>query len=307
MEAKIRERAEEIRDFSRFYTNFLGLVNQKILKTPYSLAEARVLLEIEHAGQCTAKDLSRKLNIDPGYLSRMLARFIRKELVSRWQSSSDARAKTLSLTEKGKQAFRNLSEASTLQISDILKQLPDFFQDRLVHHTREIKDILSGGKSSSFVIRTMKPGDIAYIAYRHAILYQQEYALTPMFEQYVLHSLVQFLESKPMGNIWVAEVEGNIAGFIGIVATDKDTAQLRWFGLGRRLMEIVLDYCRKNHFKHVFLWTFSELEAARHLYGAYGFVPTEKTPNDTWKEGVIEERWDLSLNGEHAICADETI
>jgi len=109
MDRNSEEFVAEIRDFNRFYTNFIGLVNRNILKSPYSLAEVRVLLEIDAAGRCTARDLTRKLDIDPGYLSRMLSRFTKNGLVEGSVSPSDGRAKILSLTDKGRDTFRQVS------------------------------------------------------------------------------------------------------------------------------------------------------------------------------------------------------
>ena len=304
MDAKMKERAAEIRDFNRFYTNIIGLVNRHILESPYSLAEARVLLEIDAAGQCTARDLIQKIDIDPGYLSRMLSRFIKNGLVAQSASSADGRAKILSLTVKGQDAFRHLSETSNLQIMQLLKQFPERDQRILLDSMQTIKAVLSRTADSEITIRTRRTGDMGYIAYRHAVLYQEEYGLKPVFEQYVMDGLLAFQKSQAEGEIWIAESGGRIAGFIGVVASDIDTAQLRWFliepefrglGLGRRLMTTAMDFCREKGFRHVFLWTFDELDAARHLYREYGFLPTERTGNDIWKDGVTEERWDLNL------------
>lgn len=304
MDAKMRERAAEIRDFNRFYTNITGLVNRHILESPYSLAEARVLLEIDAAGQCTARDLIQKIDIDPGYLSRMLSRFKKNGLVAQSASSADGRAKILSLTGKGQDAFRHLSETSNLQIMQLLKQFPEREQRKLLDSMQTIRTVLSRASDSEITIRTRRTGDMGYIAYRHAVLYQEEYGLKPVFEQYVMDGLLAFQKSQAVGEIWIAESGGRIAGFIGVVASDSDTAQLRWFliepefrglGLGRRLMTTAMDFCREKGFRHVFLWTFDELDAARHLYREYGFLPTERTGNDIWKDGVTEERWDLNL------------
>ena len=153
-------------------------------------------------------------------------------------------------------------------------------------------------------IRSFQPGDISYMACLHARVYVKEYGLDPIFEKSTLPGLLDFLESKRAGNIWVAESGNRIVGFIGIIGRDSETAQLRWFlvdpefrgmGLGRRLMTLAMDYCREQGFKHVFLWTFSELYIARHLYRTFGFSLTEKVPRDNWKKGLVDERWDLNI------------
>lgn len=167
-----------------------------------------------------------------------------------------------------------------------------------------IRYIMDSPKSEYVTVRTQKPGDAAYIAYRHCVLYEKEYGLGGTFEQYVLDSFVKYLERRSEGEIWVAECNGQIVGTIGIVGIDKSTAQLRWFliepefrgtGLGRQLMAVALDYCRQKKFSRVFLWTMQGLEVAYHLYSSYGFIPVEQVENNTWKSGVIEERWELLL------------
>jgi GNAT superfamily N-acetyltransferase len=142
------------------------------------------------------------------------------------------------------------------------------------------------------------------IAYRHCVLYEKEYGPGGIFEQYVLDSLVKYIEHRSDGEIWVAEYNGQIIGSIGVVSTDKSTAQLRWFlielefrgtGLGRQLMTIAVDYCKQKKFSRVFLWTMQGLKAAHHLYSSFGFIPVEQVENNTWKRGIVEERWELLL------------
>lgn len=305
MSKSIILRAEKIREFNRFYTNIIGLVNQTILESSYSLAEVRVMLEIDKSGICSATDLTKMLTIDAGYLSRMLNHMEKEQLLTREKSSTDRRAQTLTLTEKGKTTFHKLSDASTQQIIDLLNALPDSRQEKLVNHMHAVKDILTKQISGEISIRTGKPGDLGYIAYRHGVLYDLEYQLEPIFEAYVLESLLKYARSSQDGTIWIAENNGQVAGFIAIIRTDEELAQLRWFliepeyrgiGLGRRLMSTAMEYCREKQFKKVFLWTFKGLDAARTLYKSHGFTLAEQVPNDTWKLGVVEERWELTLS-----------
>lgn len=301
MSDDLKLRAMEIRQFNRFYTPIIGLINKTILESSYSLAESRVLLEINNNKQCTASDLTKLLQIDPGYLSRMLTRFIKERLVVKSKSSDDGRAQLLSLTDKGRNTFSELSDTSTIQITKILKRLPIRDQEDLVRYMKSIKNILS----QQISIRTQKAGDASYIAYRHCILYEKEYGLDQTFERYVLESLNKFLAERPVGNIWLAEYCGQIVGSIGIVGVSEKIAQLRWFliepefrgtGLGRQLMETAMDFCQQEDFNQVFLWTFQGLDAARHLYRTFGFEPTEQIENHTWKDSLIEEKWTTTLH-----------
>ncbi len=304
MSKSINLSVAKIREFNRFYTNIIGLVNKTVLESPYSLAEVRVMLEIDKAGTCTASDLIKLLTIDAGYLSRMLNRFEKEKLLSRGKLSTDKRTQTLSLTEKGESTFRNLSDASTQQIIDLLSPLSNGQQEKLVNYMDAIKEILTNQISGEITIRTGKPGDLGYIAYRHGVLYATEYQLEPVFESYVLEGLLKYARSSQGGITWIAESNGQIAGFIAIIRLNEESAQLRWFliepeyrgfGLGRRLMSIAMEYCREKRFKKVFLWTFKGLDAAGALYKKHGFRLTEQVSNDTWKRGVEEERWELTL------------
>lgn len=171
---------------------------------------------------------------------------------------------------------------------------------------RKTEQALTGEKVPTVNIRNYHAGDAGYIAYRHSVLYEKEYELEPIFEKYVLAGLLKYLENPASGEIWVAESDGKIGGFIAIIGVDENTAQLRWFliepefrgkGLGHKLVSEAIKYCRRKQFAKVFLWTFKGLDAARHLYNCEGFVQTEEVANDTWKKGLIEERWELSLTG----------
>jgi len=305
VEEKLRARAVAIREFNRFYTNFIGLINQKILESPYSLAEARVLLEIDKADQCTASDLTKLLQIDPGYLSRMLTRLIKENLVVKSRSEVDGRAQELSLTSMGKATVKHLADTSTQQIVKILETIPMQQQQELINYMDGIQAVLSHQSGRSITIRTGIPGDLGYIAYRHSVLYHQEYHLDPVvFERYVMESLLKYTENQQIGEIWIAESNNKVAGFIGMVGLDEETAQLRWFliepefrgiGLGRRLIKAAMDYCNEKKYNKVVLWTFQGLDAACHLYKSFGFTVTQQVENDTWKKGLLEERWEAIL------------
>ena len=157
MDEAIRRRAMEIREFNRFYTNIIGLVNQTILDSPYSLAEVRTLLEIMMAGECTAADLTRRLAIDPGYLSRMIRRFKKEKLLTAARSPADGRARLLALTEKGRGVIGPLAEASTRQVAALLAAMPEEEQQELVEHMRAVQALLSRRPDREAAIRRRRP------------------------------------------------------------------------------------------------------------------------------------------------------
>lgn len=140
----------------------------------------------------------------------------------------------------------------------------------------------------------------------HGLLYSREYGWPPAFEAYVAQGLATFaLDNDPARDrIWIAELNGQVVGSIAIVQAAASAAQLRWFlldprcrgtGLGRRLLEDAVAFCRESHFDSIFLWTVQGLDAAVHLYESVGFKLTEEHPSDAWITGVIEQRYDLIL------------
>lgn len=157
-------------------------------------------------------------------------------------------------------------------------------------------------------IRTeIRPGDIGYLVYLHGVLYAQEYRLDQTFEGYVAAGLGEFAKSydESQDRLWLAEMDGYIVGSIAIAGQISKTAQLRWFlvhpdvrggGLGRRLVQEALDFCRERNFESVFLWTLSDLKAAAHLYTDAGFERTEQETHQVWGSMRTEERYDLALS-----------
>lgn len=155
-------------------------------------------------------------------------------------------------------------------------------------------------------IRPYRAGELGYISWRHCLLYRDEYGFDDTFEYYLLAGMFQYLHDlKGHGEVWVADCEETVVGSIAVVDVSPELGQLRWFliepgyrglGLGKRLMGSALDYCREKRFKSAFLWTVSELHAARHLYEIYGFSLTEIRLHFLWGKDIIEERWDLDLS-----------
>jgi DNA-binding MarR family transcriptional regulator/N-acetylglutamate synthase-like GNAT family acetyltransferase len=296
----------EVRIFSRFYTNVLGLLNQGILDSAYSLTEARILFEINKTKECTANILIDKLNIDKGYLSRILNRFKSDELITKEKCSGDGRLNFLELTENGGNVLLNLSKRSDKQISNLIDHLDESEKKSLVNSMECIMKLLSYGKRA-FNIRSYRESDIKYIIEKHRELYKKEFGFGNIFGDYVEKYLIEFHKkhNPDLENIWIAEESNKSVGVIAIAAdkTDSSLAQLRWFlidpsernnGLGHMLLDTAINFCREKNYKHIFLWTADVLKTARYLYGNYGFKLTESADNTTWTDHLIkEERWDL--------------
>src|SRR4029078_11113773 len=98
---KNKEYINKIRSFNRFYTNIIGLLDQHFLDSPFSLTEGRVLYEISHTDNCSAKKIREKISIDEGYLSRILDTFRKRGLITKTPLTEDRRLHIIMLTEKG--------------------------------------------------------------------------------------------------------------------------------------------------------------------------------------------------------------
>lgn len=295
----------EIRRFNRFYTKILGLINQHVLDSKYSLTEARVLFEIKHLENCTANSLIEELRIDRGYISRILKRFEADELIYKENCSLDRRAYILRLTPKGEQVLSNLNQNSDWQISSLINHLEEKEQEEIINSMSLIQRKLSLN-SQPTTIKAFQPQDIKYIIERHKELYGSEHGFDHNFVSYVTDTLRVFIENqnRDKENIWVAESNGILVGSIGVVKVDDFTAQLRWLliepnmrgkGLGNRLVKTAVSFCKERKYKLIFLWTVNTLIEARNLYLRNGFTLTDTVEHDIWGKHLVEERWDLPI------------
>jgi len=151
----------------------------------------------------------------------------------------------------------------------------------------------------------LQPGDLGYIAYLHGILYAPEQGWDHTFDAYVAMPLAVFAKShSSRERIWIAEKGGKIVGSAAIVKFSEKEAQLRWLlldpdvrgqGLGRRLVEEALDFCRRAEYSSVFLWTVNTLPVSAMLYRAMGFKETEELTHELWGSVVTEVRYELAL------------
>jgi N-acetylglutamate synthase-like GNAT family acetyltransferase len=193
-----------------------------------------------------------------------------------------------------------------VEAAKILEKLNECDRSQLLEAMKAMEAKKPKAKPGTTTIRSFQPGDVGYVAYLHGKLYHEAYGFGKAFESYVMKGLGEFLVDSDGGDLWVAEVDGEVIGSIAITRYDKKTAKLRWFiideryhgcGFGKQLMDTALAFCKEKGFEHVFLGTVSILETARHLYKKYNFSLTEQTPNNTWTDKVImEERWDLLLS-----------
>ncbi|WP_223701160.1 bifunctional helix-turn-helix transcriptional regulator/GNAT family N-acetyltransferase [Sutcliffiella deserti] len=308
---KSNQYVDKIRKFNRFYANVLGKIDQEIYNQPFPLTEARVITEIHFRDGCTATEIRENLGIDRGYMSRIVQRFEDENIIIKKQSIEDKRQYLLYLTDNGQRVYTTLVERANHGVDKMIQNLSKSERSKLVASMETIESIYSQNRSSQseVFIRPFQSGDVGYIAHLHGRLYDETYNFGKLFEYYVMKGLTEFMINTDGGELWVAEVNGEIVGSIAITKSTDTVAQLRWFvidenyqgmGLGKKLMETALNFCKEQHYQHVFLWTVSTLDAARHLYKKYNFRLTEEKPNKEWTgTSLIEERWDLELSDEN--------
>lgn len=140
---KKEQAVSAVREFNRFYTNIIGVVNRHVYESPYSLSEVRVLYEISHSPACTAKSIKNTLQIDEGYLSRIIDKFVKQKLVKKVQSPQDGRVYVLTLTAKGDALFSKLNDASEQSVESLLEPLSEQELQELVIMMDGIRRILS--------------------------------------------------------------------------------------------------------------------------------------------------------------------
>lgn len=301
----VSDAVAHIRSFNRFYTNILGLLNQHILDSDFSLTEARVLLEINKAGHCTAHELGKKLAIDYSYMSRMLKKFENRGLLSRTQAPQDNRFNRIELLDGGRRAVEELERRSDEQILHLIRFMPPEELAAVQEAMALIRDRFSEAMFP-VTLRDFVESDVEYIIRRHVELYQAEYGLSAVFAGDVDRGVRRLAANLNAAHecILIPEIEGRPLGSIAVARADDETAQLRYFllepearghGLGYRLVDAALAFCRRAGYTHVFLETFSKLTAARTIYQSRGFRITYTHQNPEWGEDVLEERWELDL------------
>jgi len=270
----------EVRAFNRFYTKVIGLLQSGVHDSPYSLTEGRVLFELAHAGQIETSELRGLLDLDAGYLSRILGRLEGDGLVLRERSATDARKHVLRLTPAGRETFDRLDRASGAEVERLLARLPEEGRERLVAAMRTIMSLLGPPAESAapLLIRPLRVGDLSWVVHRHGALYSQEYGWGMDFERTVARIVADYDQAHDMG--WIAEVGGVPAGCVFCVRRDDTTAQLRLLlvepaargqGVGRRLVEECLRHARARGSERIVLWTRGSLVSARRIYQAAGF------------------------------------
>ena len=299
--------AEEVRDFNRFYTTRIGALGDSYVESGFSLTEVRVLYELAHRENPTASEIAGALGLDAGYLSRMLASFRKRGLLTARPDPNDRRHSRLRLTVTGRRAFAPLDERAREAVAGLLQPLGVAERTRVVQAMSTIRRTLDRHASAeSFTLREHRPGDMGWIVHRHGALYADEYGYDERFEALVAEIVARFVKKldRKRERCWIAERDGQIVGTIFVVAKSKTTAKLRLLlvepsarglGLGARLVDEVVRFSRDAGYKRIELWTQSELTAARRLYEAAGFKCVGSEKHRMFGKPTTAEFWRLDL------------
>jgi DNA-binding MarR family transcriptional regulator/GNAT superfamily N-acetyltransferase len=303
-----RARIGAVRRFNRFFTRRIGVLREGLLHTPYSLTEARVLFEIANRERATASDFSRDLGLDPGYLSRILSGLERRGLIEKAPSETDARRRILSLTAEGLEAFSELDARSREEIAQVLGELSEEEQLRLLAAMGTIESVLDKRLrfSEPFFVRAHEPGDMGWVVQRHGELYFQEYGWDERFEALVARIVADFVEDydPAMERCWIAEMDGERVGCVFCVKGGGKVAKLRLLlvepgarglGLGGRLVDECVRFAGSRGYEKLTLWTNSVLDAARHIYEERGFRLVEEEEHHSFGRDLVGQNWELEL------------
>jgi len=301
--AQPSERVARVRAFNRFYTNVIGLLREGLLRTPYSLTEARVIFEVAQRGVTQVADLRRDLDLDAGYMSRILARLEADRLIARERSPADARRQLIRLSDQGRVAFEMLDQRSAEEVEKLLARLSDEQQRRLIGAMGTIQWLLAGVHPPKTVtLRPLTSGDYGWVVHRHGVLYAEECGWDESFEALVAEIVAEYMQhrDRERESAWIAEVDGEPAGSVLCTKREPDVAQLRlllvepWArggGVGTRLVDECVAFARQAGYERIMLWTNDVLDDARRIYERAGFTLKDTEPHHSFGRDLVGQNW----------------
>ncbi|MEU8308368.1 helix-turn-helix domain-containing GNAT family N-acetyltransferase [Actinomadura sp. NPDC048955] len=303
-----REDVGTVRAFNRFYTGVIGVLGEGLVRSPYSLTEARVIFELaqREAGEVLA--LRRALGLDAGYLSRMLARFETDGLVARERAPGDARRQIVRLTPRGREVFAMLDERSVAEIRELLDGLDPADRRRLLAAMRTVQDVLGERpRRDGFALRPLRPGDLGWVVERNGALYDVECGWDRTYEALVASVVADYVRGHDpeRENAWIAESDGERLGAVFCVRREEGVAQLRLLhveprargtGVGAALVAECVDFAAKAGYGEIMLWTTALQRPAHRLYERAGFVLEEQeAPEERFGDVVHGQVWRRKL------------
>jgi DNA-binding MarR family transcriptional regulator/GNAT superfamily N-acetyltransferase len=265
-----------------------------------------VLYELGQRGECIASELGADLDLDLGYLSRLVQGLKRSGLVQGEAAKEDARRVRLTLTPKGRKAYQQLDARSRDEVGAMLASLGASEQTRLMGALQTVEGVLDKKGDNRLTLRAHRPGDMGWVIGAHGRLYAEEFGWDERFEALVAGIAANFINhlDKNHERCWIAEINGEPVGCVFVVRKSKSVAKLRLLiveprargiGLGRRLVEECIAFARAKGYRKLVLWTQSNLVAARTIYRKCGFVKSKEEKHAEFGIKLTGEYWELRL------------
>ncbi|MDP6316864.1 MAG: bifunctional helix-turn-helix transcriptional regulator/GNAT family N-acetyltransferase, partial [Pseudomonadales bacterium] len=286
----------------------IGFLRKGLQHSKYSLTEARIVFELAHRTNLTASDLCRELDLDAGYLSRILNKLEQQNLIEKNRSDEDGRQRLIKLTHEGQKAFELLDQRSNDEVSEILSKLSSGDRVNLVDAMATIEGILdkSFKYSEPFYLRQHEAGDMGWVIHQHGLLYHREYGWDERFEMLVARICLDFVNTydAQREHCWIAEMQGEQVGSIFCIRENEDVAKLRLLlvspkmrgsGLGTLLVNECIRFARRAGYKKLTLWTSDILVEARKIYDKADFLLVEEERHRSFGHDLVGQNLELVL------------
>jgi DNA-binding MarR family transcriptional regulator/N-acetylglutamate synthase-like GNAT family acetyltransferase len=303
----VRELVDRVRAFNRGWTEVLGLLDEGLLATEHTLAEARVIFELAQRPSWERLELRHRLGMDASFLTRVLTRLETDGLVESTPSPTDGRALDLALTGAGREAYAELDARSAAQIGELVSGLSEDQRRTLAESMAVITSLIRPGAGDrSVLVRGLQPGDMGWVVERHGAIYADELGWDGDFEALVARIVSDYhADLRPgLESAWIAEVDGARAGCIFCCQRDASTAQLRillvepWargLGIGTRLVGECVSFAARAGYDAIVLWTNDVLVSARRIYEAAGFRLVDEDRHHSFGHDLVGQHWELAL------------
>ncbi len=333
------EDVAKVRGFNRFYAGKLAALNEGIQQDVCSLTETRVIYELAQRSGLTRKDgqdrrasnagpkgeerrarsdrrgprkgvtageLATLLELDPGYLSRILKRFQSLSWLARTPSAQDRRQTQLELTSQGRECFRSMEKRALDEVARLLAPLTIGERHELVAAMRVIERLLGRSADDTLVLRPQRSGDVGWLIELHGQVYAREYKWGRAFESMVARTGAEFLENFKAGReaCWIAERDGQRSGSVILVEKSTQVAEMRLLlvdpaargrGLGGLLVRQCEAFARHAGYEKIFLWTQAALTSARKIFQASGYRLVDESTHQLFGSPSKGQSWVLDL------------
>lgn len=320
----------QIRHFNRFYTRTVGLLDETLTQSAFTLTEARVLFELGHhsspaapeiAGERgflagtfrlengpAASEIAGQLRVDAAYLTRILRKFAGEGLIEARTDPADRRRRVLSLTSRGEAALASLQAAADRDTARLIENVPDGRLHELGSALRKAGELLGDPAcgNDAVTLRPHRVGDVGWVVQRQAQLYAEEYGWSIEFEAMLAEIGADFIRNFVPGRdfCWIAERGGEPVGAVFLVHLDDEVAKLRMLhveaaarglGIGKRLVAECVSQARACGYVRLVLWTNDILVAARAIYERAGFMLVSQERHHSFGKELTGQTWELDL------------